>query len=193
MNTSKIYKKDRVLNPKQLLFAAEYIKDFNGKNAAIRAGYSPKTAKEAASRLLTNVNIYKEISSNIEKRVENTRVEAEHVLQRLVAIDRMSIDQILNDDFSVKPLSEWPPIWLEMITGVDIKEPHGGRGDARELTGVLKKIKWPDKLKTLELIGKHINVRAFAEQHKHSHGIPDESIRTLRDVLKGARRKEVKH
>lgn len=193
MDNIKKRRKGRVLTPKQLLFTAEYIKDFNGKSAAIRAGYSPRTAKETASRLLTNVNIYKVIRRNMDQRLEKARIEADYVLQRLVAIDRMSIDQILNDDFSVKPLSEWPQIWLEMLAGLDVKELHEGRGDAREMAGALKKLKWPDKLKTLELIGKHIDVRAFAEQHKHSHGLPDETIRTLRDVLKGTRRKEIMH
>ena len=146
-----------------------------------------------ASRLLTNINISEEISSNIEKRAERVQIEADYVLQRLVAIDRMSIDQIFNNDFSVKPLSEWPQIWLEMIAGVDVKELYEGRADERDMIGYLKKLKWPDKLKTLELIGKHIDVRAFVEQRKYSHGVSDETILRLRDVFKNARSKEVKH
>ena len=193
MVTLNKHNKGSGLTPKQLLFSIEYIKDFNGKAAAVRAGYSSNTAKEMASRLLTNVNISAGISSNIEKRVERAQIEADYVLQRLVAIDRMSIDQIFNNDFSVKPLSEWPQIWREMITGMDVKELFEGRGDERKMIGCLKKLKWPDKLKTLELIGKHVHVRAFAEQHKYLHGVPDETIRTLRDVLKDARRKDVKH
>ncbi len=39
-----------------------------------------------------------------------------------------------------------------------------GRGDERDLVGILKKIKWPDKVKNLELLGKHININAFSER-----------------------------
>jgi phage terminase small subunit len=39
-----------------------------------------------------------------------------------------------------------------------------GRGEDREMVGILKKIKWPDKVKNLELLGKHVSVMAFKEQ-----------------------------
>lgn len=45
------------LTPKQALFVSEYLADFNGKAAAIRAGYSPKTAEQQASRLLRHVQV----------------------------------------------------------------------------------------------------------------------------------------
>lgn len=47
------------MTAKQLAFCQEYVVDKNGTQAAIRAGYSDKTANEQASRLLTNVNIKK--------------------------------------------------------------------------------------------------------------------------------------
>ena len=50
------------LTNKQTLFCQEYIKDFNATQAAIRAGYSKKTANEQAARLLANVSIQKNIS-----------------------------------------------------------------------------------------------------------------------------------
>ena len=49
------------LTPRQHLFVNEYLVDMNATNAAIQAGYSPKTAKSQASRLLTNVNLKSEI------------------------------------------------------------------------------------------------------------------------------------
>jgi len=49
--------KTNKLTPKQLAFIREYIKDHNGSAAAVRAGYSEKTAKEQASQLLTKLNI----------------------------------------------------------------------------------------------------------------------------------------
>jgi phage terminase small subunit len=51
-----------MLTPKQAAFVREYLKDSNGTQAATRAGYSPRTANEQASRLLANVNIIDELS-----------------------------------------------------------------------------------------------------------------------------------
>ena len=49
------------LSPKQSRFIDEYLIDLNGAQAAIRAGYSPRCAKEQASRLLTYANVQAEI------------------------------------------------------------------------------------------------------------------------------------
>ena len=46
-----------LITPKQARFVAEYLVDLNGKQAAIRAGYSPQTAQAQASRLLTNAKV----------------------------------------------------------------------------------------------------------------------------------------
>lgn len=51
------YIKDNELSPKQELFCREYIKDLNGKQAAIRAGYSAATAEVKASQLLSLVKV----------------------------------------------------------------------------------------------------------------------------------------
>jgi hypothetical protein len=71
------------LNTKQKRFAHEYAVDHNGAQAAIRAGYSPRAAKETAFRLMANVAV-KQLVAKLdgEKRVE-LGVEAAEVLQRL--------------------------------------------------------------------------------------------------------------
>lgn len=51
----------KMLTPKQLRFIDEYFKDFNGTQAAIRTGYSPKTAQQQSSRLLSNAVVSEEI------------------------------------------------------------------------------------------------------------------------------------
>ncbi|HAL7886072.1 TPA: terminase small subunit, partial [Escherichia coli] len=71
------------LTPKQELFCREYLKDLNGTQAAIRAGYSEKTANEQASRLLANVNVQKFVAELKSARVEQTGIDAAYVLRRL--------------------------------------------------------------------------------------------------------------
>ena len=61
-------------NNKERSFIIEYLKDFNGARAAIKAGYSRKAAKEIASRLLTKANIKESIEKALAKRQEKTVV-----------------------------------------------------------------------------------------------------------------------
>jgi phage terminase small subunit len=50
---------------------------------------------------------------------------------------------------------------------------------------LLKKIKWPDKVKNLELLGKHISVQAFKEQTKTEHSVPDEFAELIASINEG--------
>lgn len=152
------------LTDKQELFAREYLKDLNATQAAIRAGYSEKTANEQASRLLANVNVQSFVAELKATRIEQTGIDATYVLRRLVEIDQMDVLDIMTDDMSLKPVSEWPASWRRYLSGFDLAEMFEGRGDDREMVGILKKIKWPDKVKNLELLGKHVTVQAFKEQ-----------------------------
>jgi len=89
-------------------------------------------------------------------------------INRLVEIDQMDVLDIMNEDMALKPLSEWPAVWRRYLSGFDLAEMFEGRGEEREMVGILKKIKWPDKVKNLELLGKHVAVQAFKEKVEHS-------------------------
>ncbi|MCK9327404.1 MAG: terminase small subunit [Bacteroidales bacterium] len=71
----------KLKNDRQERFCQEYIIDLKGTQAAIRAGYSPKTANEQASRLLANVNVQARYQELIEKRSERTEIKADDVLR----------------------------------------------------------------------------------------------------------------
>ncbi|HEF0028371.1 terminase small subunit [Citrobacter freundii] len=157
------------LTDKQELFAREYLKDLNATQAAIRAGYSEKTAKAQGARLLTNVNLQNFISGLMSQRNEMVSIDSAYVLRRLVEIDQMDVLDIMTDEMSLKPVSEWPASWRRYLSGFDLAEMFEGRGDDREMVGILKKIKWPDKVKNLELLGKHVDVQAFKEQVSNEH------------------------
>lgn len=72
------------LTPKQETFCREYLIDLNGTQAAIRAGYSEKTANEQASRLLADVNIREIIQNSMDARAEVTLITAEDVLKDIL-------------------------------------------------------------------------------------------------------------
>ncbi|WP_210461687.1 terminase small subunit [Pantoea ananatis] len=148
------------LTDKQELFAREYLKDLNATQAAIRAGYSVKTAQEQASRLLSNVMVQSRISELKADRNEEVGIDAAYVLRRLVEIDQMDVLDILLPNGELKPIKDWPKTWRTTLSGMDVTEMAG------EDPGFLKKIKWPDKVKNLELLGKHVTVQAFKDNVK---------------------------
>ena len=159
------------LTAKQQRFIVEYLIDLNAAQAAIRAGYAMKGAKDQAYQLMQRPEVVAAIKEAIEARNQRVQVDADYVLNRLTEIDQMDLLDILDDDMSIKPLSKWPKVWRQSLSGFDIAEMFEGVGKERDLVGLMKKIKWPDKVKNLELLGKHVNVNAFRENVNHSGSI----------------------
>lgn len=172
------------LTAQQEAYCQEYVKcPENQTQAAINAGYSPNTAGKFASQNMRDERIQKRIAELMEERNKRLRVSNDYVLLRLVEIDQMDVIDILNDDMSIKPVSEWPKVWRQYLTGFELADMFEGRGDEKELVGILKKIKWPDKVKNLELIGKHVDVMAFKERMEVNVNV------TIADRMATARRR----
>ena len=74
------------LEEKQKMFCKEYLVDFNGTQAAIRAGYSKKTANEQASRLLAKVNVQTYLKHLIEKRNKRTNITQDDVVADIIKV-----------------------------------------------------------------------------------------------------------
>lgn len=164
------------LTPKQQRFVEEYLIDLNATQAAIRAGYSEKTAKSIGQENLTKPDIQKAIEEAQNKRQEQTQIDAAYVLKRLVEIDQMDVLDIMDDDGNVKPLRDWPKIWRQYISNIETISMDDGEG-------WLKKIKWPDKVKNLELLGRHVSVGAFKDKVEHSGKLEIQSLSDLMDEL----------
>ena len=86
------------LTARQLKFTREYAVDGNGTQAAIRAGYAPKSARIEASRLLTNVNVGNAVAKFQEKHrlkteitIESLAAELEHDRDRARQLDQTSV------------------------------------------------------------------------------------------------------
>ena len=71
------------LTDRQKRFCEEYIKDFNGKAAAIRAGYAPKSAKVMASKLLTKGNLRVRLKQLTDRITEAAELSATWVINQL--------------------------------------------------------------------------------------------------------------
>lgn len=172
------------LTEQQALFCLEYVKDFNGYHAAVRAGYAENSARMQASRLLTKDNVQHKVRKLIEERSSIVKIDGQYVLKRLHEIDQLDILDIMEDDLSkFKPLNEWPKAWRISINAVDIKRMI----DADSVDAVVEKIKWPDKTRNLELLGKHVDVNAFVEKQQIDGELKVSS--TLAERLTGGSKK----
>ncbi|MGV2880136.1 terminase small subunit [Pantoea vagans] len=184
------------LTDKQEMFCREYLIDLNATQAAIRAGYSDNTARKIGSENLTKPDIAQRIIDLKSERNERVEVNADYVLRRLVEIDEMDVIDILKDDGGLKMVHEWPKVWRTTLSGLDILTTVTNFDEAT-MENILKKIKWPDKVKNLELLGKHISVMAFKEQAAHEHtgknGGPIEVAALTKDEYKAARREMLEY
>lgn len=150
------------LTPKQSAFVREYLIDLNATQAAVRAGYSKKSANEFAGQLMAKPHIKAAIDAAIAKRSQKTEIDSEWVLRRLALEADADLKDIYTDNGSLKPVKDWPKIWrLGLVAGVEHIEVKDREGNA---TGdVIVKVRLSERLRRIELIGKHIRVNAFQE------------------------------
>jgi phage terminase small subunit len=84
---------DPALTPKQAAFVREYLVDHNAKQAAIRAGYSEKTAEQSGSRLLGDLKVGSEIRRLETKAFENVAVTKSWVIAKVATALQQAADE----------------------------------------------------------------------------------------------------
>ncbi|HBE9081416.1 terminase small subunit [Serratia fonticola] len=156
--------KDGKLNAQMERFCQEYIKAPENQTAAAKAA-DYKNPAVSASRLMKDPDIQTRIAELMKHRNKRTKIGADYVLKRLVEIDQMDVLDILSDDGGLKPISEWPKVWRISLSAMDINRIRmAGKDGDESIESTLQKVKWPDKVKNLELIGKHVDVQAFKDR-----------------------------
>jgi phage terminase small subunit len=97
------------LTPKQRRFVEEYLVDLNAAQAAIRAGYSGRTAKEQASRLLTKVKVQAAITQAQARRSQRTEITQDTVLRELAVLAQSDVTHYVIDDHGNVALRDGAP------------------------------------------------------------------------------------
>ena len=143
------------LTEQQVLFCKEYVIDLNGKQAAIRAKYSEDTAESQASRLLSKVKVKQFIQLLMDKRSTKLELDADDILRELMKIGYADIRTIFDEDGRVKDPKDWPDDIAKCVASIEVLEEFEGYGSDRTWIGYTKKIKFWDKTKCLEMMGRH--------------------------------------
>ncbi|MGI6078461.1 MAG: terminase small subunit [Fastidiosipilaceae bacterium] len=150
--------KKRNLTNKQRLFVAEYLVDLNATQAAIRAGYSIKNADKIGPENLRKPKIQKAIQEQMNARESRTLITADKVLEELAKIGFANLAdyiQVQQDGTAYVDISGMTREQAAAVQEITVDEyTEGGGEDARQVKKV--KLKLIDKIKALELIGKHL-------------------------------------
>ncbi len=136
------------LTKKQEMFVQEYLIDLNATQAAIRAGYSPDTAKEIGCENLTKPNIRARVDQALAERSKRTGINQDRVLMELAKMAFVNISDVVNLE-NVKVLDTATREDLACIQSIKIKPNEWGTE---------REVKLSDKKAALELLGKHLGM-----------------------------------
>lgn len=144
------------LTPKQSVFVQEYLIDLNASQAAIRAGYSAKTAQEQSARLLSNVIVSAAVQKAMAERSERTRITVDRVLKELARMGFSDVRTIFTDAGGLRSPTEMDDEAAAAIQSVEVIT-RRVPGDEKQVVQI-HKIKMADKLGALTQIGRHLGM-----------------------------------
>lgn len=145
--------KAKGLTDKQSIFVREYLVDLNATQAAIRAGYSVKTAEVIGYENLNKPQIATAIQEAMDKRAGRLEITADRVLQEIAKLAFSNMQDFYNPNGSLKEICELPrDVAAAMLSSkINLTE-----------SCAVQEIKLHDKKGSLELLGKHL--RLFADK-----------------------------
>lgn len=144
------------VTPKQRRFVHEYLFDLNATQAAIRAGYSAKTAGSQAHDLLKKPEIKALVAYKQREQLDRTQMSAEALKEMLWRAAFPDLSRIYDSTGMLRPLHELSKADLAHISGVKLVKKNLETGD-----GVVDRVleyKMPDPNKAREILAKHFGL-----------------------------------
>ena len=163
------------MTPKQKLFCEEYLVDLNATQAAIRAGYSKKTAAVVGYENLTKPHIAEAIEKSMEERQKRIHITQDRVLQELSRIAFFDIRKLYREDGTLKRMNELDDESAAVLSGVDVIETH--IQDSENTATQTKKVKVFDKTAALTLAMRHLGI--LNDKVEHSGEIKNPELKLI--------------
>ena len=142
------------LRPKQQRFVQEYMIDLNGTRAAIRAGYSPRTAASIANENLRKPEIAAAIDAARTEMQVRTEVTADRVIQELAKIAFLDARKLFSADGSLKAVHELDDDTAAALVSLDVRLTESESGEITKTA----RIKLADKRAALVDLGRHLGI-----------------------------------
>lgn len=141
-----------IMTPKQRRFVDEYLVDLCAKAAAIRAGYSSRTAESIGLQLLRKTQVKAAVEARIAARAQRTEVKQDDVLRELARIAFADPRKVM----------AWGPGGVKLRESTALTDDEAALvaevGETTSKDGGSLKLKTNDKLKALELLGRHLGM-----------------------------------
>lgn len=167
------------LNAKQARFVQEYLKDLNITQAALRAGYKPKSAEVQGSRLLRHAGVAAAVQEGMKRRAKRAEVTQDMVLNELKRVAFSSMAK----------LADWGPNGVRLKDSSTLDEDD--KASVQEVTetitkeGGSQKIKQYDKVRALELLGRHLGMWNDKLKLEDDRPLEEMSDSELNDLANG--------
>ena len=130
----------------------------NATQAAISAGYSPKTAHVMGSKLVSRLNLKMAAQTDEQRRLENAGLDRERMLVELSRIMFADPRKYYHKDGRLKKITELDDDAAAALASMDVEELSVGRGQKRKVIGTSAKIRMHDKLAALDKGMRHMNM-----------------------------------
>lgn len=158
----------KTLTAKQAAFVREYLIDLNATQAAIRAGYSERTARQTGAENLSKPYIAAAIQEGQDARAERAEIDADRVLSELARIAFVDIGDLFEWDEERTCFVPSKDLTVDQRAAVQSVKAETTRhtfDDGTVETKIKLELKTHDKLGALREIGKHLGI---AQRHEHS-------------------------
>lgn len=142
------------LNPRQERFVAEYLKDGNGTQAAIRAGYATSSAAVHAHRLLKNERVLDKVRAHQSRVQRATEVTAERVVRELKAVAFFDPRSLFDRKSNLLPFDKMPKEARRAIKLLEVRESVKGGRRIR----TLKKVVLVDRMPAVIALAKYLGM-----------------------------------
>lgn len=169
------------LTPKQERFVQEYLVDLNATAAARRAGYSAKTADRIGPELLGKTCVSQAIQEAQKARQERTEITQDMVLRECAKLAFFDIRKMFGKDGKPLDISQIDDDTAAALVGLDVQDVADSDGN---YIGFIKKYKMADKIKALELLGKHVSAWEPKDVSPADTVKEDDLSRSLREMGK---------
>lgn len=168
------------LTAKQETFVGEYLKDLNAAQAAIRAGYSKKTAKEIGCQNLAKPNIAATIAKKMEERAVRVGIEADDVLRHLKVVALSNITEFVKFGPGFVTLKYSDEIPSEQSACIAEVSEHSTK------SGSSVKFRLHDKIRALDLAARHLGLyRPEKQQFSFAKEVDTAIHDAIQDIING--------